>query len=156
LRLARVAGGPAPWQWAILAAAALAALTWLGGALARTVRRSGGQRTRTFGWRMVVATIAGATALIVLATVALLAWLPRIVDAGFLGWLELPPAERLALHLPLALVVLGIATVILVGWGWIARWWSSAVRLQYAALAVTAVAVGALLAGWHLVGWGLT
>ena len=41
------------------------------------------------------------------ATVALLAWMPGLVDAGFLGWLDLSPAERLALHLPLAVAVLG-------------------------------------------------
>ena len=90
-----------------------------------------------------------------LATVALLVWMPGLVDAGFLGWLDLSLAERLALHLPLAVVVLGASTVALVASGWIGRWWSSAVRLQYAALAVAAVALGALLAGWHLIGWGM-
>jgi hypothetical protein len=89
-----------------------------------------------------------------LATVALLVWIPGLVDAGFQGWLDLSLAERLAVDLPLAVVVLGASTVALVVWGWIGRWWSSAVRLQYAALAVAAVALGALLAGWHLVGWG--
>jgi hypothetical protein len=72
------------------------------------------------------------------------------------GDLDLSLAWRLALHLPVAVLVLGAATVALVAWGWIGRWWSSAVRLQYAALAVGAVALGALLAGWHLVGWGIT
>jgi CubicO group peptidase (beta-lactamase class C family) len=153
-RLARVSDGPAPWQWAILGAAALAALCWLGGALARAVRRSPAPRAAA-SRRGVAAMVAGATALVVLATVALLAWLPGLVDAGFLGWLELPAAERLALHLPLAVVVLGAGTAALVAAGWLGRWWSSAVRLQYAALAVAAVSLGALLAGWHLVGWGL-
>ena len=155
-RLVRVSDGPSPWQWAILGAAALVALTWLGGALARTVRRSPASRTATSRWRGVAATVAGATALVVLAAVALLAWLPGLVDAGFLGWLELPPAERLALHLPLAVAVLGASTAALVAAGWIGRWWPSAVRLQYTALAVAAVALGALLAGWHLIGWGMT
>ena len=155
-RLVRVSDGPYPWQWAILGAAALVALTWLGSALARTVRRSPASRTATSRWRGVAATVAGATALVVLAAVALLAWLPGLVDAGFLGWLELPPAERLALHLPLAVTVLGASTAALVAAGWIGRWWSNAVRLQYASLAVAAVALGALLAGWHLIGWGMT
>jgi CubicO group peptidase (beta-lactamase class C family) len=155
-RLVRVSDGPSPWQWAILGAAALVALTWLGGALARAVRRSRGSRTATFRWRGVAATVAGATALVVLAVVALLAWLPGLVDAGFLGWLELPPAERLALHLPLAVAVLGASTAALVAAGSIGRWWPSAVRLQYTALALAAVALGALLAGWHLIGWGMT
>ena len=90
-----------------------------------------------------------------LGTVALLAWMPGLVDSGFLGWLDLSPAERLALHLPLAVAVLGASTVALVASGWIGRWWSSAVRLQYAALAVAAIALVPLLAGWHLIGWGL-
>ena len=155
-RLVGVSDGPSPWQWAILGAAVLVALTWLGGALARTVRRSPAPRTATSRWRGVAATVAGATALVVLAAVALLAWLPGLVDAGFLGWLELPPAERLALHVPLAVAVLGVSTAALVAAGWIGRWWPSAVRLQYTALAVAAVALGALLAGWDLIGWGMT
>jgi CubicO group peptidase (beta-lactamase class C family) len=155
-RLVRVTDGPSPWQWAILAAAALVAVTWLGGAVARTAWRSSSREPRPGGWRAVAATVAGATALVALAVVALLAWLPQLVDAGFLGWLELPPAERLALHLPLAVAVLGPATAALVAAGWIRGWWPSAVRLQYTALAVAAVALGALLAGWHLIGWGMT
>ena len=155
-RLVRVSDGPSPWQWAILAAAALVAVTWLGGALARTIRRSPASRTATSRWRGVAATVTGATALVVLAAVALLAWLPGLVDAGFLGWLELPPAERLALHVPLAVAVLGACTAALVAAGWIGRWWPSAVRLQYTALAVAAIALGALLASWDLIGWGMT
>jgi hypothetical protein len=81
--------------------------------------------------------------------------MPGLVDAGFLGWLDLSLAERLALHLPLAVVVLGASTLALVASGWVGRWWSSVVRLQYAGLAVAAVALSALLAGWHLVGWGM-
>jgi hypothetical protein len=161
LRLVRVSGGPSPWQWATLGAAALVAATWVVAALARTVRRpagprssSGGRRTAT-RWRAVTATVASATALLMLATVALLVWLPGLVDAGFLGWLDLSLFEQLALHLPLAVVVLGGSTVMLVASGWIGRWWSNAVRLQYAALAVAAVALGALLAGWDLIGWGM-
>lgn len=159
-RLVRVAGGPAPWQWAILGAVALLATTWLVAALGRTVRPAGSRsspastRAASRHWRRVAAAVASATALLVLATVALLAWMPGLVDAGFLGWLDLSLPERLALHLPLAVIVLGASTVALVAAGWIRRWWSSAVRLQYAALAVAAIALGALLAGWQLVGWG--
>ena len=90
-----------------------------------------------------------------LATVALIAWLPGLVDAGFLGWLELAPTVRLALHLPLTVVVLGASTAALVAAGWIGRWWPTAVRLQYTALALAAVALDALLVGWHLIGWGM-
>ena len=68
---------------------------------------------------------------------------------------RVPPAVRLALHLPLAVVVMGASTVALVAAGWVRHWWSSAVRLQYAALAVAAITLVPLLAGWHLIGWGM-
>jgi CubicO group peptidase (beta-lactamase class C family) len=163
LRLVRVSGGPSPWQWAILGAAALVAITWLVAALARTVRRSAGspsssagQKTATRRWRRVTALVASATALLTLAAVALLTWIPGLVDSGFVGGLDLSLAWQLALHLPLAAAVLGASMVVLAASGWIGRWWSRAVTLQYAALAVAAVALGALLAGWHLIGWGMS
>jgi CubicO group peptidase (beta-lactamase class C family) len=162
LRLVRVSGGPTQWQWAILGSTALLAFSWLVAALARTFRRSAhsrsssaGQRAASRRWRRVTAAVAGATALLMLTTVALLAWIPGLVDTGFQSWLDFSLAERLALHLPLAVVVLGASTAALVAWGWVGRWWSRAVRLQYAALAVSAVALGVLLAGWHLIGWGM-
>jgi hypothetical protein len=147
----------------ILGAAALVAVAWLASAPVRSLRRSGDPRssslrprTATRRWRRITALVASATALAMLGNVALVARLPGLVDTGFVGDLDLSLAWRLALHLPVAVLVLGAATVALVAWGWIGRWWSSAVRLQYAALAVGAVALGALLAGWHLVGWGIT
>ena len=45
--------------------------------------------------------------LLMLTTVALLAWIPGLVDTGFQSWLDFSVAERLAPHLPLAVVVLG-------------------------------------------------
>ena len=78
--------------------------------------------------------------------------MPGLVDSGFLGGLDLSLAERLAVHLPLALAVLGASMVVLAASGWIGRWWSRAVTLQYAALAVAAIALVPLLAGWHLLG----
>ena len=161
-RLVPISGGPSQWQWVILGAAAFLAFAWLVAALARTIRppagsrfSMAGQRAATRRWRRATAAIASATALLMVATVALLVWKPGLVDAGFLGWLDLSLAERLALHLPLAVVVLGSSTVALVAWGWTGRWWPSAVRLQYAALSIAAVALGALLAGWDLIGWGM-
>ena len=162
LRLVRVSGGPSRWQWAILAAAALVALTWLVAALARSIRRSAGsrfssrrQRTATHRWRRVTtALVASATALLMLATVALLAWIPGVVDvAGFQGGLDLSLGQRLAAYLPLAVAVLAASTVVLAASGWTGRWWSRAVTLQYAALAFAAIALIPLLAGWHLIGW---
>ncbi len=161
-RLVRVSGGPSQWQWAILGAAALVAVTWLVAALARIVRRSarlallvGGSANRdpplarAHGGgrkcdRTAHARNRDPSRVDARARRRRIPGLARPVS----GW-------RLAVHLPLAVVVLGASTVALVASGWIGRWWSSAVRLQYAALAVAAVALGALLAGWDLIGWGM-
>jgi CubicO group peptidase (beta-lactamase class C family) len=163
LQLVRVSGGPAAWQWAILAAAALVAVTWLIAALARSFRRSRASRSSstrqpptTRRWRHVTAVIAGATALLTLAIVALLAAMPGFIDSGLLGGLDLPVAARLALHLPLAAAVLGASVVVLAAAGSIGHWWSRAVTLQYAALAVAASALVLLLAAWHLLGWNMS
>jgi CubicO group peptidase (beta-lactamase class C family) len=159
LRIVRVSGGPSGWQWAILAAAALAAATWLLAALRRSARRARGSRslptrqpTTTRRWRRVTAVMASASALITLGNVALLASIPGLVDTGYTGKLDLSLAEQLAVHLPLAIAILGTVTVALVASGWIRRWWPRTVTLQYAALAVAAVALVPLLAGWHLIG----
>jgi CubicO group peptidase (beta-lactamase class C family) len=158
-RLVRVSGGPSTWQWGILGAAALAAVIWLVAAPVRSVRRSGvsrsssrDQRAATRRWRRVTALVASATALLTLGTVTLLAWLPGLVDTGYAGHLDLSPAEQLAVHLPLAAAVMGASMVVLAASGWIGRWWSRAVTLQYTALAVAALALVPLLAGWHLIG----
>jgi hypothetical protein len=82
-------------------------------------------------------------------------WMPGLVDSGFLGWLHLPPVQRLAMHLPAALTVLGGLTVVLVVAGWLRGWWPKMVRGGYAALAVVAVTLVAQFAAWHLIGWGL-
>jgi len=163
LRLVRVSGGPSAWQWGILAAAALAAVSWLVAAPVRSVRRSDDsrsssrdERAATRRWRRVTALVASATALLTLGNLALLAWVPGLVDTGFVGRLDLSLAERLAVHLPLAVAVMGASMVVLAASGWIGRWWSRAVTLQYAALAVAAIALVPLLAGWHLIGWGMS
>jgi hypothetical protein len=161
VRLVRLTGGPAPWQWLILGATALLAATWLVAAVARMVRRLGsrlrstGQPPLPHGWRWVGAAIAAVTASLMLGVVGLIAWIPGLIDSGFLGWLDLPLAQRLAFHLPLALAFLGTATVAVAALGWLRRWWSTAVRLQYAALAVAAIALVAHLAVWRLIGWGI-
>lgn len=154
--LVRVSGGPSAGQWGILWTAALVALTWLVAAPVRSVRRSGGARVSFQRRRRLTALVASATALLTLATVVLLVWMPGLVDAGFLGALDLSLAQRLVVHLPLAVAVLGSSTVVLAALGWIGRWWSRAVTLQYAALGIAAVALVPLLVGWHLIGWDMS
>jgi CubicO group peptidase (beta-lactamase class C family) len=156
--LVRVSGGPSIWQWGILGTAALIAAAWLLGAPLRRLRRfapvrsSKDQRTVTRSGRLITALTAGATALAVLGTVGMLAVRPGLVDTGYLGRLDLSAAVQLAVHLPLAVAVLGVSTTALVALGSVRRWWSSVVRLQYAALAVAALALVPLLAVWDLIG----
>jgi hypothetical protein len=159
--LVRITGGPAPWQWAILVAAAGLAAAWLIAAAVRALRPS---RAADSGdvpvpagsrlWPRVAATIATLLALVMVAAVALVVWMPGLVDSGFLGWLHLPLIERLAMHLPQALIVLGVSTLVLMLVGWVRGWWPKLVRGEYAALAVAALVLVALLAVWGLIGWG--
>src|SRR6478672_10733199 len=102
------------------------------------------------------AVVASATALLTLGNVALLAWLPGLVDTGYAGRLDLSPAEQLAVHLPLALAVVGGSTVVVVASGWARNWWSRAVRLEYATLTVAGIALVPLLAAWDLIGWRIS
>jgi hypothetical protein len=162
LRLVRVAGGPALWQWGILCIAAGIATAWLVAAAARGVRRrwlrsaSEQQRPKWRRWRRTAALTALVTAILTIGNAALVVWMPGLVDSGFLGWLDLPVTQRLAFHLPLALAVLGVCTLVLIAAGWVLDWWSSALRLQYAVLAVASIAVVAQLAAWQLIGWGIS
>jgi CubicO group peptidase (beta-lactamase class C family) len=161
LRLVRLTGGPEPWQWAIIGVVALLAATWLIALVARTVRRSDprppfkGQPPTTRRWRRLAAAVATATALLMLGSVALVGWMPGLVDSGFLGWLELPVVMRLAMHAPVALAVFGPGTAVLAAVGWVGRWWSGAERAQYALLAGASIALVVQLAGWRLIGWGI-
>jgi hypothetical protein len=93
---------------------------------------------------------------LVLANVALLIWTPGLVDSGFLGWLEVPLAARLMLHLPLALSVLAACTAVLTAAALARHWWTKAVLVSYAALSAAAVIMTAQLVDWQLIGWGLT
>jgi CubicO group peptidase (beta-lactamase class C family) len=159
-RLVRVAEGPASWQWVVLGTAALASTAWLVVSAIRAVRRRArGESYRPSsprGWRRATATAAALTALLIVANATLLVWAPGLVDSGFLGWLEVPLALRLLLHLPLALAVLAGCTIVLTAAGWIRHWWTNAARVQYVALSAAAAAMTAQLVGWQLVGWGLS
>jgi hypothetical protein len=57
----------------------------------------GGSRV---GYQTVTARRVVRAPVLTLGTIALLAALPALVDPGFLGWFELPVAQRLVFHLP--------------------------------------------------------
>ena len=161
IELVRVSGGPSVWQWAFLAFAGLLACAWLVGSAVRGVglrRRSrlaidrepiGPRR-----WRRLGSAVATLTAILTLATIAVLAAMPGLVDSGFIGWLELPLAQRLLLHLPFALAVVGGCLVALGAVGWVRAWWSGQLRVQHATLTAATALFLAQLTAWRLIGWG--
>jgi CubicO group peptidase (beta-lactamase class C family) len=161
--LVRITGGPAAWQWVVLALTALVALWWLGAAIASTIhrRRRGPAATAQQAaahprWRVLTGIAGTLTALLALGTIATLVLVPRLVDSGFLGWLGLPLVLRLILHLPLALAVAAGCLAVLAVLGWARAWRPPSSQLRYAALVVVSVALSAQLAAWHLIGWGMT
>ena len=107
------------------------------------------------GWRRLTGATAALTATFALGTITLVAAVPGLVDSGFLGWLEFPLGQRMALHLPLAFFAATVGPVTLGAFGRVRRWWSGAIRVRYAALVLASVVLAAQLAAWHLIGWGL-
>jgi len=163
LDLVRVTGGPAPWQWALLATSAVVYVWWMIAAIVSTIwlRRRRPQAaeavaTRLHRWRLLIGVAAALTSILALGTIALLVAVPGLVDSGFLGWLEVPMAQRLMFHLPLALAVAAGCLVVLTALGWSRSWRSRAVQLRYGALVVASLALTAQLAAWHLISWGMT
>ena len=100
--------------------------------------------------------VAALTSVVALAAIGLIAAIPALVDSGFLGWVAFPLAQRLALHLPLAVAILAGGLALLVAFGWARQWWSRIERGLYVALATGAVVLVGQLAAWRLIGWGLT
>ena len=166
LKLIPVTNGPLPWQWLMLTLVALVSLGWFaGGALAaaRGRRRSAATPGEamsigvTTPWlRRLMSALAGLTAIVLLATIGLIAVLPGLVDSGFIGWLGLPMALRLALHLPVVLAVLATGLIVLGAVGGARHWWSPRSGWRYGALTAAASVLTLQLLAWHLVGWGLT
>ena len=161
LDLVQVTGGPAPWQWALLAVVAGTAGWWLIGALGATLRRRSRATPADLpasGWigRRLAAIAAALTALLALTAIGLVIAIPPIVESGFLGWLELPLAVRLAMHVPIGLAASSAALVVIVAIGWRRRWWSASVPIPFASLAFASLVLVAQLAAWRLIGWGLT
>jgi hypothetical protein len=102
-----------------------------------------------------MAGVATVGSVLVLIVVAALAAIPGVIDAGFLGWLELPGVVRVAYHLPLAIAVVAIALVVLAAGAWARGWWRPRSAPRYVALTVAVVLFAAQLVAWRLVGWGL-
>jgi len=162
IELVRASGGPSLWQWALLAVTAAIALLWMVAAAAQAIsgrRRSASApagRNRPDPRSRATSALAFATALLALANVALLAGMPALVDSGFVGWIDVALPLRLALHLPLAVALLGPVLVGVVVVGLFQRRWHGVARARYASLAVVTTALVAQLASWGLIGWGFS
>ena len=159
--LVRVAGGPSPVSWAVLGAAAVAAVAWLAGGVVSWIRRRRAgavqpvpARPAAAWWGRVASILATVAAVLVLATIALIVVLPTLVDSGFLGWLEFPLPARLALHLPLALTVAAAVLVVLGAVAWASGWWRPVHRPRLTVLTLGAAVLALQLVAWNLVGWG--
>jgi CubicO group peptidase (beta-lactamase class C family) len=156
LALVSVQGGPLWWQAALLAGAVVVAVGWVVVVAAAWVlrrRRGVSVERATRPSRRVVA-LGVLTSVFILGGAAIVAVLPGMVDAGFLGWLPLPLVVRLALHVPLVLAVLALAVVVVALAAWRRRRWSHVERIGFTALAVAAMAVALQLGAWRLIGWG--
>lgn len=167
LDLIRVTDGPLPWQWVLLGLVALAAIVWFVGGLVTAVwrrrRRAAEPESQTAEsrprrphrrWSLLASAVASLAAILALVTIALIVAIPGWVDVGFIGWLDVPMALKLVLHLPLALTILACCLVALAIVSWRQGWWSRASWLRYGALTVAAWLLVGQLALWHLIGWG--
>jgi hypothetical protein len=94
------------------------------------------------------------TSLFGLISIAMLAFIPRLIYSGFLGGIPLPIVYRLLFHVPLGLAVCTLGLAILVVPAWRQGWWRGGSRGHYTALVVAALAETVLLASWHLIGLG--
>jgi hypothetical protein len=145
----------------LLAASAIVSAWWLISALVSTIRgrrRSEAAEEPTARhprWRLLDGAAATLTAMFVLATIALIAVIPGLVDSGFIGWLEVPVPLRLAFHLPLALAAAAGCLVVLTAFGRSRAWWTRGIRSRYVALVVASAALVAQLAAWRLIGLGV-
>lgn len=151
------ASGPAKWQWVALAFAGAVAIGSLAAAATRAfVRRRTGQTLVSdhLAARRLAAALASVVSLFVLGVVALIAALPGLVDSGFVGWLELPLGQRLALHVPLVFAGMAGAFVGVGAIGWFRDWWDGSFLRQNLALYLTSIFLVAQLVAWNLIGWG--
>jgi CubicO group peptidase (beta-lactamase class C family) len=160
IKLMRVGPGPSPLAWGVLGAGGMVMLSVLLVLPARPIWR----RLRRHGPpdapapRRATALAADGLAVVGslcgLASIGLLVALPRLIYAGFLGWLDVPTGLMLLLHAPLVLAVCAVLLAGLTIPAWRQRWWGRGQRWHYTALATAALAETVLMVGWRLIGLG--
>jgi hypothetical protein len=93
-----------------------------------------------------------ATSLCGLASILMLALLPRIIYAGYIGWADMAIWQEIWMRAPLALAVSTVVLAGLTAWGW----WNDRrtgppLWIQSALIAAALLEIS-LLASWHLIG----
>jgi hypothetical protein len=120
----------------------------------RRLRRTVSARAARSRARTAAVVLAIVTSALGLMAIGMLAALPVLYYSGFVGWMDLPLAQRVALHVPLALVLVTAGVLALNVPAWRAPWWSPAERWHYAAIGGAALALVGLLVELQLVGFG--
>jgi CubicO group peptidase (beta-lactamase class C family) len=161
LKLTRIGDGPSPLAWGVLVACGLVLLSALLAPfllpIVRKLWRRGTRGHSAVPRRAVAMTASGLAvvgSLFGLASIGLLAAIPRSVYSGFLGWLALPIGLKLWFYAPLGLAVCAAALLALVIPAWRRGWWMGEQRWQDTIWVVAALVETGLLAGWRLIGLG--
>ena len=160
LELRRVGPGPPLVIRAILAACALVMLTAMFASLVpvqhrRQVRTTGAvsavpRRSATIA----LGGVAIATSACGLASLAALVIYPRLVYAGYLGWLDTGVLVKLWLHAPFGLLIGTVALATMAIWGGTRAWWQPRAHRIHAVLLLAALVETSFLAAWGLIGLG--
>ena len=149
-------------EWLLLAGSAAATVVWLVWTLAAAFRRRRSALAPNLAspvdrrWSRLTVLAGVVTAVFAFAAITVVLAQPAIVEAGFLGWLELPIAQRLLLHAPLALAISAGCLAVMVGFGGCAAIGRSRRTRRHGLLVAASLALVVQLAAWGMIGWGLT
>ena len=86
------------------------------------------------------------------ASIALVAVIPRIIYAGYLGWGDLPGLLEVWVRAPALLLISTVALAVLVASYWRRGWWADPQRWTRGAFVAAAIVVTAMLVSWRMIG----
>jgi hypothetical protein len=165
IKLTRIGPGPSLAAWGALAACGLVMLSALLVFPARPIARWLRRKTAALdtagpvgapggAWARVASGLAAAGSALGLASIGLVAAIPRLIYAGYLGWLNLPAWQKLLFDAPLGLALCAVGLGALAIPAWRRSWWSTGQRVLYTALTIAALTEAIMLGAWRLIGLG--